>query len=305
MSINAIKLGRMSFSRKKKLFELKKAEENPHNNYRYKSNENSILNLSLSMNKLSIYDESKGKNISLILENTSKHFKYFNDFLIYQDQNDLFEMFNINLNQYKEFDLKKFLNVDYQLFKSSEIIPKTFFTNMYINSHDENILILLTLIKDKTYQLYKEYTKIFESQLERANYLVKHNITIYDGHDATLDQAWNAVFKYHSEHIKDYMIYTKELPGFNKICAEDLASIHRENITLIAMLRCQMLIIKGESYFVSDNIQFCKSWTRKLFGEKACIHVFKLHTSFEDLHLTDNEMALVIPFILTSTGYKI
>ena len=187
-------------------------------------------------------------------------------------------------------------------FKFLDIVPKTFYTQNLINSHEENILLLLPLLRDKSYQLYNQLTSPFELGLENAFYLAKNNIKIYPGQDASLEEFISSAYAFNEHFIKNYIIYTSELPGFARICMEDLTNIVKSMILVVLFLCTSKYFVNDECYLMVCDIQLTKNRICDMVGSESCEFIFSFHRFFQNLNLTSNENALLIPFILSSLG---
>ena len=60
-----------------------------------------------------------------------------------------------------------------------------------------------------------------------------------------------------------------------------------------------------ESYIIAENIQLTKARYIQLFGETLSEYIFKFHSCFNQLKLTDYELVLFYTFILSSVNTNI
>ena len=208
----------------------------------------------------------------------------------------------VNQSLLCKIDLNQLLCSVSMPFKFLDIVPKTYYTQNLINSQEENILLLLPLLRDKCYQLYNHLISPFELGLENAFYLIKNNIKIFPGQDATREEFISSVFAFNENFIRNYISYTSELPGFARICLEDLTSIHKELILVILFLCTSKYFVNDECYLMMCNIQLTRNRICDMLGFESCEYIFSFHRFFQNLNLTSNENALLIPFILSSLG---
>ena len=226
-------------------------------------------------------------------------------FYLYFKPNETFRVFDSSIDILADnfnFNLKSFLFKNSNFFKSVDIMPKTYFTNKYLNTKDESILVLMPIIRDKCYQLYNQFAKPLEKDLDRARFLVKNNVKIFEGHDVSKEVFFREVACNLKIIIENYLKYTSDLPGFNKICVQDLNFIHKEGTLIVLLLCTNKYYINDECYFMHGNIQQSKKWIYELVGAKAGVYVFDFQKNFQNLNLTEYEIALIIPFLLTSIG---
>lgn len=220
------------------------------------------------------------------------HHKYINDF----------ELFEIDAQTLQSFDMKLLFKSQPKFLQTNSLIPKTFFTELFLNSENESFLYLLSFIRDKVYQMYIEFVKPLENNIEYAKDLVKNNVKLFSGHDSSKEEVWRCYFNNISNFAKMYVFFAKELPGFNKICTEDFSKILNDCLPVIYGIRSTKLFHDGESYLLADHVQLTKKWIVELVGEANTDIIFSFHTKLNSLNLTNQELALLIPFVLTSPG---
>jgi hypothetical protein len=253
------------------------------------------------LNRLSLIDDAHKNNMSLIINHFGENFK--KEFVFYAHQTNMHSLFDKDLNNLKiNFDFKQFMDSNIGVLKQSDIIPKTYFTSSYINNSNESFLVLLAIIRDKCYQLYNQLTKPFDQMYERAKELIRNKVTDFEGRNASKEDVYAKFLNVMTIHVKEYLLYTKDLPGFSKICINDLNAIHAENMAPMFTLKFHKLHINGECYLMADDIQITRKWSNEIAGIKATDFVFDFHQKLSDLKLTDQEMSLIFPFIMTSTG---
>lgn len=203
----------------------------------------------------------------------------------------------------QNLDLEFFFKNQSKLYESSTIITNMPFNELFFQTETDNILLLLTLIRDKVHQLYIDLTKPNEMYLQRAKELIKNNIKIFEGHDAPEKEVYDAYMEDMQNHAHIFVSFVKNLPGFNNICQKDLTSIINGNLPNLLGFKITKLYINGESYFcMKNNLQLTRDWHIRLFGEAHCNAIFEFHNKLSSLKLTNQEMSLLIPFILTSMG---
>ena len=256
-----------------------------------------------SFDKMKLIGDEEKRNLLPFKKLCTNEIK--NYFYLHFMTNKTCNVFNVDIlsqSNNLNFDLKTFLCTNSKFLKSVDIIPKTYFRNKYLNTKDESILLLMPIIRDKCYQLYNQFVKPLEKDLDRAHYLVKHNIKVFEGYDVSREVFFSEIIASLENFIKSYLKYTIDLPGFSEICAEDLNFIHKELALTILTLCTNKYYINGECYFMYGNIQQSKKWIYELVGTKAGNYIFDFQKKFQNLNLTEYEIALIIPFLLTSIG---
>ena len=200
----------------------------------------------------------------------------------------------------KSFDI--LTQFEPNLFQRSNIIPKTFFTELFVNTENESIIFLLSLIRDKSYQLYIDFTKPLESNLKIAKEIAQSNTKIFPGHDCCIDEVWKSYTNELSSHIKAYVLYARELPGFNKMDVDDFSAILNDSIPPIFGLKITKFFIDDECYLLIDHIQLSRKWMNLLIGKNVSDIIFEFHNKLHSLNITNQELALIFPYVLTSAG---
>ena len=223
-----------------------------------------------------------------------------NGHYIYYQTNQDFKLFDINYINGQ----KKAVESSIFEFNFKDIIPRNSFTNELLNKEFENLLVSITVLRNKVYFLYTQLMKPFEGDIDRANYLVKNNITVFDGHDATKEQFFMNFMGTIEMNIKGYLTFVYQLPGFNKICLEDFYKIHRQNYFVFRFFFGNKFVINNECYAMFGSIQFSRKWIYEFLGTKMGNYIFYVQKKITDLNLTNYETALIFPYVLLSVNGK-
>lgn len=189
----------------------------------------------------------------------------------------------------------------FKLINPQSIIPRSFLSQSNAN---ENQIIILTMLRDKAYQLYKESITEFDRDEKRALELInfgykpiKYNFT--KDFMLLLKEKLLDMLKKHAMAIL-YLI--NELPGFKRL------NVHDQNIiasdTFFYMLGIRSIkLFKNNDFFLmldyENNIQCNKEVIRMVAGDSVCDLIFNVHSSLNQLDLTEQEHALLIPFFLS------
>jgi hypothetical protein len=289
-------MGRKSQIEKKMLINSNLLSRNPNS---IMSNNNSNVCLIDSLSTLKIYTESEERiflNYKIFIK------EIINSEIQLNDNNacDLLKLFDIDKEKYEAFKYK-YLSSSC-LINVSNIVPKTYFTENYFNTENESLLFLLPVLRDKCHQIYTEFLKQFKDDIERAHYLVSNNITVYDGHNATKEEFMSCFFQYLAKQTKLCMNYASKIPGCNKLCADDYNKIIKQNYFALMNIHTIKLFFNNECFIMMNNMQLSRKWIVEVMGQKGCDYFFAFLNSLNSLKLTDQEMSLLIPFLLTSTG---
>lgn len=183
----------------------------------------------------------------------------------------------------------------------SNLLAKSLFIDSYINTSNENILFVLTLLRDKSYQLYKEHTREYDSQHESALGLANKGLKIkFSVNKEAVSQFWKKDLVFLSNHARSLIIHFKNIPGFNRMCAKDQSSTINDRLFTILLFYTSKLFINGEFYLmIAENIPINKEACLCIFGEYFTKQFFEFQIKLNSLCLTDHELALLVPFVLS------
>lgn len=196
------------------------------------------------------------------------------------------------------------LNPSLDLFRTLNpysLIPRTSFSELCISNHSENNIFVLTLMKDRCYQLFKNGTQDFQHQYERALKMVEKNFdcSIFS-YSQTLDHVWKAFCLMTSEFTRRMVSITKICPGFDKFDSRDLSIIVNDRLFVCYGLCVSKLFINDEFYAMIDsNTQLSRYWMDRLFGLGLSQKIFSYHSVLNTFRLTDGEISIIIPWLCT------
>ncbi|CAF0991456.1 unnamed protein product [Brachionus calyciflorus] len=179
-------------------------------------------------------------------------------------------------------------------------IPNTFFSEQYLNKSNENQLIVLSLLRDKSYQIYREQTLKFECHemralklLELGNYEAPRKI--YD--EETINKLRQLDMDFLKNHVSSMFLILSELPGFQRVKEHDLNTMINGNFFSVLTLRTFRLFLNGDYFLMLDqNTQLNKEAFGIVAGEKVRDYIFEYIFNLKSLNLTPQEIGLLIPF---------
>ncbi|CAF0902505.1 unnamed protein product [Brachionus calyciflorus] len=202
------------------------------------------------------------------------------------------------------------LNPSLDLFKSLNpytLIPRTSYTELCITNSNENNIFILTLLKDRCYQLYKDFTLEYQKQYERAIRLIEKNFdcSIFS-YNQTLEQVWKAFCLMTSDFTRRMVRTMKLVPGFDRFDSKDIATIVNERLFVCYGLCVTKLFLNNEFFVMLDsNTQLSKYWMEKLFTVTTSQKIFDYHAKLNSFRLTDGEIAILIPWLFCSTNLNL
>lgn len=228
--------------------------------------------------------------------------------MIYEDENfkpnDFSRSVHLSLKINPDYESMSYMNTfnvqnilnRHSIFKSSNIIGKT--------SINENFIIYISLLKSNIYQKYRiniPLSRVLKNNKER----LENGKFIRE--DQLIDSETNEkCFKNSLIEFKNWLkIFVKSLPGFDKFDDEDFQSIIDSAATLLLGVHLSEFHKNDESFIIAENVQLTKARYIQLFGETLSEYIFKFHSSFNQLKLTDYELVLFYTFILSNVNTNI
>ncbi len=171
-------------------------------------------------------------------------------------------------------------------------------------SFENSNQLFLNSLRDKTFNLFKMYSSRYDSMYERAVYYTSQNIQYVDGRDdVKLSEIWSAVMYTISNDLEPMAKYLNSLPGFSFLKRNDFSNLFKENLFTIYILTTIRLYINGELYYcLNGNIQYTRKRMGQAFGFQATDKMFECALRLQEIKITESELALLIPYIITQTS---
>lgn len=206
------------------------------------------------------------------------------------------------------FDFKnEFINsVNVYFVKNlTDATPSKFSNCSFGEKHDQTLFIIISLLREKMLELYLEQREPYDIMLDRARFLIANKVDVFDGHDACKERVLNSTQELLSKHTNDYVRFVQNLPGLTDcIDVNDLIALAQDNFCLVFAMKVTNLFIENEFYLSLNDVQLSRKWMESLLGIEIANKVFQFHSIFNKLELTDNEISLLIPILITSPCKK-
>lgn len=177
----------------------------------------------------------------------------------------------------------------------------------------ENGLLTLSVLRDKCYQTFLECNRDFDHvHMEKAKKLLENkdnlNKLINDFSIMSKKSIIERFLPALQKNIKTSIDYIKKLPGFGSLAQKDFEKIVIERIFLVITLRVSKLFIDGEFYLfldLDDGVYFSRAIMNKAYGTNLTNDIFEFFEKFNQLKLTDQELSVFIPTVISSMGLEI
>ena len=201
-----------------------------------------------------------------------------------------------NLNHEEQLAIRNQETIDF--FEQNNLF-ETLMKNKSFNNDKENYFI--SHLIDKALQTYQKNIKLSKvlnyaiTKLEKTDFITEHEPNI------TSEIIWQGVGKTLGEFTQWLSKFVKQLTGFNKLNQDDLLTIISAAIFFCfgSHINCFFDKEYNECYMIiSNNIQISKSRLLQIFSPDLVDPIFKFHSLFRDLNLTETEIALWYPLII-------
>ncbi|CAF0708852.1 unnamed protein product [Brachionus calyciflorus] len=203
---------------------------------------------------------------------------------------------------------KKFINMNQKPEVKDQIDhePESF-NSEYCLKSSVNKIVVLNQLKNLSYDVYRENTKDLDSFEHTAKFLLitgqKKNYQINDEFVQFIRAERLKVLQKHSTALLKTI---QELPCFLNFSRNDLKTIMNTHFFSTLCLMQIKLFLNDDFYFMfSGDVQLNRDVFAVLFNSKARDIAFYFFSSLKSLDLTEKELGLLIPFILSSINYNL
>jgi hypothetical protein len=241
-----------------------------------------------------------------------KEFKYWlSNQIKFVRENDITKIETKNKNDYIKLSLNmpleslnkmpsEVFNIlrQHQLFESTNILPTTIF-------QAENELFLISILKDKVFQLFKKHTA--------SSTIINHSTEFFKNKDyidssvenISVDELLIGLVGSISEHSKWLTRFVKELPGFNKLNLSDFMTIVSSTSLLLFNTQQHQFFYNNENHLIiSNKYQLSRERMNTLYGAFKTGLLFEYHNVIKKFKFSETELSLLYTFFLTGTNGK-
>ena len=201
---------------------------------------------------------------------------------------------------------KYWLNAQFETIRSNEYLSNRFNfkqneTIKFDLSVEINDLFLMSVLKDKVYQIYKQHIK--ESLLinETKKRLKNNDYIDSSAENVTQDDLLAGIISDLTENAKWLTNFTLNLPGFNKLEEEDFMKIVNHATAMTYGLQLNEFYYNNEFHHIIKNgYQLSQNRLNLAFGSFGAYLFIIAHAKFKELDLSENEISLLYPAFLYS-----
>lgn len=188
---------------------------------------------------------------------------------------------------------------------------KSNFLSFYMSKtkFDPSYQVICSVLNDKIFQLYMEYTKSSTDIYNRVVACLKRMSEEGDAYlpdkdfemnNATFDLIWDGLINSLPQYVQSTFFYCKEMPGINELEPKDFAAILNNKLFEIFIIIHSKFFINGESYLrLSNNVHYSRHWMLKVKGRVKTEATFELANTLNEFEMTLKEKALLLPLIMT------
>lgn len=193
----------------------------------------------------------------------------------------------INLN-----DLHQFESME-----PSKLFAKNIFVDYCLNTSQEDHLFLLVTLRDKSFQMFREYSMEFEDHHGRALRLGNKKYDYTQEFVQVLREKDLALLFKHAELLTQLL---KILPGFDQICYQDQMTLIKESFFTTLAVKTLKIFVDGECYLMLDDYtQLDKEGLGILMSESVRDMIFEFSMKLKSLNVTDQELSVLVPFFIS------
>jgi hypothetical protein len=188
---------------------------------------------------------------------------------------------------------------------ASKLMAHTSYVNIYLNSRMQTDLIVLNMLRDRSYQLYTE--KNFCRDLDRAKAMVRMGVKNFPGDELTFTEVWPSLNTYMTARFQEFYEYTQSLPGIDRISRRDLFALLGNSYIMLSALFVTRTFINDQSYiWLPGGIQLTRRLMEALCTKELSDLIYEFHAKIARIGVTDQELGLLTPVVLTmNTGMSI
>jgi hypothetical protein len=140
--------------------------------------------------------------------------------------------------------------------------------------------ILRSVFRERSVDLYRDYTSLYDEEYQRALVLNRHGIREFSGYDATVAEVCASIFSMMNSSFARVFAYVSKLAGCSQLPMHACALLLKGTFFMIhGGFMMHKLHVNGENYqFLPNNIQF----TRRLIFDQTFFSktIFVENTSF-------------------------
>ncbi|CAF1045978.1 unnamed protein product [Brachionus calyciflorus] len=201
-------------------------------------------------------------------------------------------------------NLAKQNKIDYlKTIDTQNFVPSTTLTKGFLNNSSIENIIIFSLLRDKSFQIFREETIEFEIQEKRALKILETDykkVTKTSFDKEKIAEIKRLFMDFLKTHAYSMFRILSELPGFKQIKENDLSKITKRNFFTILTLRTIKLFLNDDYFLMLDSrTQLNRELFIIILGKKVCDHLFDYVYNLKSLNLVQQELSLLVPFYLS------
>nr|ASL70547.1 nuclear receptor [Brachionus calyciflorus] len=201
-------------------------------------------------------------------------------------------------------NLAKQNKIDYlKTIDTQNFVPRTTLTEGFLNNSSIENIIIFSLLRDKSFQIFREQTLEFEIQERKALKILETDCkkvtkTRFDRiRIAEIKRLFMVFLKTHAYSMFRIL---SDLPCFKEIKEKDLNTIIKRNFFSILTLRTLKLFLNDDYFLMLDSrTQLNRELYSIILDKKVCDHLFDYVCNLKSLNLGQHEISLLVPFFLS------
>ena len=216
------------------------------------------------------------------------------ELIVYHDnKSELVSLYDKDNHIRKYYNLEYFLKSNSKVRESANFLTNSSYEDLFFNVENENILYILVVVREKVNQVYQEFLVPFVDADEN---------NVPNNENENENKGWILFKDFLINSASKFIPFVKELPGFEDMSHNDLSLLVNDNMSMLFRFRLYKLFVNNEIHLVLDNIRIDRNLLNKIFGNKICDNMFEFIGLLNSLNLTNYEIGLLVPYLLTITG---
>jgi hypothetical protein len=149
-------------------------------------------------------------------------------------------------------------------------------------------------VKRSTTPMFDEINLILTNNKKEVHDSLNQNENI------TVELVWDGLLLSIPFFVRRFNSFSKNLPGFRSITIHDLNEMMNCNMFNFWIFTQYSMFQDGEYYDILPNgVHYSRYWMKRIIGVKTVEAIFKFCAFLHDLHLTFNELALLMALVIT------
>lgn len=156
------------------------------------------------------------------------------------------------------------------------------------------------IFRDRLYQLYVEQLSHHKQESDQAISLSKQQVKPFSGQNTSLCQLIKSHMRRMTNDFKILFNYLSRMPGIDCFTKPEIECLMKEKIMSIFSFFKQNVWVNDDLWIIlPGNVFFNRQSLKRMMGEALEKDIVDIHRLILQLNLTSQEMAVLLPYIVT------